>query len=63
MKKYTTKNLPTILRMMADYCEECESENESTEYFNEIAKTGLFHDAIGKITEVKDGVVSVTEDY
>lgn len=46
MITYTDKQLPDILGEMADYVRSCGSDDGSLAmYFEEIIKTGLFHDA------------------
>jgi len=59
MKKIENKQLASVLREMADYVE----SSEDNSYFREIAKTGLFSDAMGKIVIVTDDHALVVTDY
>ena len=59
MKK-TKENLADILREMADYVE---SNGPEEGYFEEIVGSGLFHDAIGEVVSMKNGVVEYVTEY
>ena len=59
----TTKQLPALLRAMADYLKDDCLEEEYPTYWKEIVSTGLFHDAVGKVVEAPDEYVRVTIDY
>ena len=62
-KKITKENLAEVLEEMAAYVES-EGIDEFTEgYFEEITKTGLFHDAVGKIVARENGSVTVVTEY
>ena len=61
MTKMKPKDLKTILDICASYVEN--TDNESVElYFNELTRTNLFADAIGKVVgRTADSVEIVTE--
>ena len=56
----TSKDLAVILRECADYVESTENTDD---YLMEFAKTGLFHDAIGKVIQTTFGKIVITTDY
>ena len=58
--QHTKEDLAEILRTMADYVEEHGPEQG---YFEEIIRTGLYHDSIGKSIDYKDGVNYFVIDY
>ena len=53
-KKYDESHLIEVLVKMVEYAMDCSNE-EKRSYLKNLANTGLFHDAIGKVL--------VTEDY
>lgn len=63
---YSVNDMPQILDMMKSYVEGClDDENEySVDYFQELVKSGLFLDAVGKVinNNGKD-IVEVVEEY
>lgn len=61
-KKYDESHLIEVLVKMVGYAMDCSNE-EKRIYLKDLANTGLFHDAIGKVLEIKDGNVLVTEEY
>lgn len=61
-KKYSVGSLEVILEEMASYVQSLTIE-EKTNYFKEIIQSGLFHDAIGKVVEIKENEVVVVEEY
>lgn len=61
-KKYDESHLIEVLVKMVGYAMNC-SNGEKRSYLKDLANTGLFHDAIGKVLEMKDGNVLVTEEY
>ena len=61
-KKYSVGSLDVILEEMASYVQSLTIE-ETTNYFKEITQSGLFHDAIGKVVELKENEVVVVEEY
>lgn len=64
MAKIKSENLPEILQSMADYVQECMANNEDiSQYFSEIANTGLFHDSEGKVEKIKKNIVITRKDY
>lgn len=64
MKEIKVKNLPALLRSMAEYVEDCMLwDDDIKDYFNEIADTGLFHDSEGKIVDIKGESIYVSNDY
>ena len=63
MKKiYSVGSLEVILEEMANYIKSLTIE-EKTNYFKEIIQSGLFHDGIGKVVEIKENEVVVVEEY
>lgn len=58
-------SLPSILEEMANYVQQCIDDDDDSvyDYFNEIVETGLFHDAVGKVTGSSNGSVSFSTDY
>lgn len=58
-------NLPSILEEMANYAQQCIDDDDDSVYgyFDEIVETGLFHDAVGKVTGSSNGSVSFSTDY
>lgn len=61
---FTPKNLPAILRSMADYAEQCIDDEEVIGgYFLEIVESGLFHDSEGKVLEADEESCTVAIDY
>lgn len=50
---------------MANYAQQCIDDDDDSvyDYFNEIVETGLFHDAVGKVTGSSNGSVSFSTDY
>ena len=58
-------SLPSILEEMANYTQQCIDDDDDSvyDYFNEIVETGLFHDAVGKVTGSSNGSVSFSTDY
>ena len=64
MAKIKSENLPEILQSMADYVKQCVNNNEDiSQYFSEIVRTGLFHDSEGKVEKIENGVVITKTDY
>lgn len=62
--KYTAKDLPTILQGMADYTQGCIYNGEDvTGYFEELIKTGLFHDSEGKVMSYENGTIDVAIEF
>lgn len=59
---YSVDILEVILEEMASYVQSLTME-EKTNYFKEITQSGLFHDAIGKIVEIKESEVVVVDEY
>lgn len=63
---WTSEDLPNILHQMADYVKNNEP-NMVDEYFEELSKCGLFHDAIGKVEKIEEtdsGLeITVLEEY
>ena len=55
-------SLEVILEEMLSYVQSLTIE-ERTNYFKEITQSGLFHDAIGKVVEIKENEVVVVEQY
>lgn len=60
---YTEDCLVDILVDMVSYVQSCQEPTERMAYLKEIAQTGLFHDAIGKMIDVTDTEVVVTIEY
>lgn len=58
-------SLPSILEEMANYAQQCIDDDDDSvyDYFNEIVETGLFHDAVGKVTGSSKGSVTFSTDY
>ena len=58
-------SLPSILEEMANYAQQCIDDDDDSvyDYFNEIVETGLFHDAVGKVTGSSNGSFSFSTDY
>lgn len=58
-------SLPSILEEMANYAQQCIDDDDDSiyDYFNEIVETGLFHDAVGKVTGSSNGSVNFSTDY
>ena len=58
-------SLPSILEEMANYAQQCIDDDDDSvyDYFNEIVETGLFHDAVGKVTGSSHGSVTFSPDY
>ena len=58
-------SLPSILEEMANYAQQCIDDDDDSiyDYFNEIVETGLFHDAVGKVTGSSNGSVTFLTDY
>lgn len=58
-------SLPSILEEMANYAQQCIDDDDDSvyDYFNEIVETGLFNDAVGKVTGSSNGSVSFSTDY
>ena len=58
-------SLPSILEEMANYAQQCIDDDDDSvyDYFNEIVETGLFHDAVGKVTGSSNGSVTFSTDY
>ena len=56
----TSKDLALVLQECANYAESVENADE---YLIEIAKTGLFHDAIGKVIQSSNEEIVVITDY
>ena len=58
-------SLPSILEEMANYAQPCIDDDDDSvyDYFNEIVETGLFHDAVGKVTGSSNGSVTFSTDY
>lgn len=50
---------------MANYAQQCIDDDDDSVYgyFDEIVETGLFHDAVGKVTGSSNGSVSFSTDY
>ena len=61
-KKYDESHLIELLVKMVGYAMDCTSE-EKRSYLKDLANTGLFHDAIGKVLEITNDKVLVTEEY
>lgn len=60
---YNANQLPAILREMADYLSDNCYPEEYPAYFQDIVKTGLFHDAMGKPVAIAEDSVIVRTDY
>lgn len=60
---YTDDCLVDILVDMVSYVQSCQEPTERMAYLKEIAQTGLFHDAIGKVIEVTEKEIVVTIEY
>lgn len=60
---YTDDCLYDILVDMVSYVQSCQEPTERMAYLKEIAQTGLFHDAIGKVVEINENEVVVVEEY
>jgi hypothetical protein len=64
MRPISSNNLPQILENMASYAQQCINNGEDVSaYYNEIIKTGLFHDSEGKPVYDDNGQMSVTDEY
>lgn len=61
-KKYDESHLVEVLVKMVGYAMNCSNE-EKHSYLKDLANTGLFHDAIGKVVEIANDKVIVTEEY
>lgn len=61
-KEYDESHLIDVLVKMVGYAMDCSNE-EKRSYLRDLANTGLFHDAIGKVLEITNDKVLVTEDY
>lgn len=64
---YTSHDLPKILELMLIYANDadncvCDSKCYK-DYFLQIANTGLFHDAVGRITDCHDDFIEVSTEY
>lgn len=62
MKTYAPNDLGAILTEMQSYIQSADQESIIA-YFVEIANTGLFHDAVGKIVQVRGFSIDVTTEY
>lgn len=56
------EDLSEILTEMASYIESTD-ESSLMDYFNEIIKTGVFHDAIGKVVYREEDSVTTINEY
>ncbi len=61
-KSIKSTDLIQILRDCISYLSDC-SEIDKEQYLKEFAKTGLFHDAIGNVIEIKDDIILIEEEY
>ncbi len=61
-KIYTDDCLIDILNEMISYAQECHAQ-ERMDYLRELAQVGLFHNAIGKVTEINDTEIKVITEY
>ena len=61
-KKYDESHLIEVLVKMVEYAMDCSNE-EKRSYLKNLENTGLFQDAIGKVLEITNDKVLVTEDY
>jgi len=64
--EYKAEELGWIIEQMHDYIQEClrvDDMDSIKAYFEEITKTGLFHDSCGKVVSEGDDYVVVTTDY
>ena len=57
---YKAEDLELILETMASYIAPLSNE-EKTNYLIELADTGLFHDAIGKVIEKNESIITINE--
>lgn len=62
IKTYTEDDLVKILADMLGYAMNCNKE-ERWAYLKELSSCGLFHDAIGKVLDVTEDKVEITEEY
>ena len=63
--RHDVYSLPSILEEMANYAQQCIDDDDDSvyDYFNEIVETGLFYDAVGKVTGSSNGSVTFSTDY
>lgn len=62
-KTYREVNLEDILTDMVMYVNVITNQEERMNYLKELAQTGLFHNAIGKVVGIKDSEINVVEEY
>lgn len=60
---YTEVNLEDILTDMVSYVYANTTQEERINYIKELAQTGLFHDAIGKVVVIKNNKIIVEDEY
>lgn len=65
MPTLKTTDLASILADMASYIQQYGEDTDMYQgYFEEVVRTGLFHDAIGKVTCIVDkSTIEITTDY
>jgi hypothetical protein len=56
------EDLSEILTEIASYIESTD-ESSLMDYFNEIVKTGVFHDAIGEVVHREEDSVTTINEY
>lgn len=61
-RQLTCNDLPDIIGEVASYLESTD-DSSFERYFMELAKTGLFHDAIGWVVQCTDDCVIVETEY
>jgi hypothetical protein len=62
MRTVSYRDLEDILNEMHDYLYGCSAEEQRL-YFMEIIRTGLFHDACGKVVDIDATRVTITTEY
>ena len=61
-RKIDYKDYEQLFDNMVSYLQSCD-ERDVKAYIREIAKTGLFHDAFGKVVEIKESSVLIETEY
>lgn len=62
MEKFTQKDLENVLDIMKSYIYDSDEE-ERNNYLQELSRTALWHNAIGKVVENNNESISVLTEY
>ena len=62
MEKFTQKDLENVLDIMKSYINDSNAEERNI-YLQELAKTALWHNAIGKVIENDNESINVLTEY